>query len=205
MADTAFRAFRVAIAVAAALGLIFTFQGTMKGEGAAAFLGHLGKFITYFTVLSNAAVGAWCVLAAVKGGSPGGPLPRFALLCCISVTGIVYAAFLRGLWNPQGVHLAGDALLHYAVPIAFLLDWLFSAPKGSLRGRHAFLPAAVSGAYLAYVAALSPWFGAPYPFLDVAKLGLTGVGAWVAALLAGSIALALGFVGLDAALARRGA
>lgn len=162
------------------------------------------RFLGYFTILSNLAVAAVCV-ARARGGRDGlsGPGARAAVAVYIGITGLVYALLLRTLWQPQGWQWWADSGLHYAVPVLYLLGWAFDR-HGGLGWR--FFAVALSGplVYFGWVLVLARWTGQyPYPFLDVAMLG-------VGATLRNVSTLALAFVALaglvwivDHSLARR--
>jgi hypothetical protein len=105
---------------------------------------------------------------------------------------------LRNLWHPQGVHAVGDAIVHYAAPLLFLIDWVVFVPRQALRPSDALTWLAYPFVYAAYTlahGALSGFY--PYPFLDAAALGHPAVLVNMAWLGVGFLALGLGIVVVD--------
>jgi hypothetical protein len=132
------------------------------------------RFFSYFTILSNVLVGLVALTAAI-GPATGRdrflarPGARAGAALCIAVTGVVYLAILRPLWQPQGAQWWADVVLHYAVPACYLGWWLFATPHGALRWRQLPRWLLFPLAYLAWIMfrqrVIETW--APYPFLDL--------------------------------------
>lgn len=130
------------------------------------------------------------------------PSVQTALAVYIIMVGGVYAVLLRSLWEPQGLQILTNIVLHYVIPFLYPLYWLVFLPKGSLRWSnpawwlvypvlyflYSMLRGAVSGTYL-------------YPFFDVPRLGVGR--AWLNAtgLLAIFFCLGLVLTAIDRALA----
>lgn len=139
------------------------------------------SYFSYFTILTNFLM-ALAFTAPLL--SPTTKLHRFftkpsvrgAIALYITFVAVVYHLMLRGLWDPQGLQLATDIALHTVLPILYLLDWIFFAPKRTLRYAHipywVVYPMAY-GLYTMLRGALSGIY--PYPFLNVTELGLGGV------------------------------
>jgi hypothetical protein len=101
---------------------------------------------------------------------------RAGVAVAITLVFIVYATVLAQLWQPQGLFLLCDILLHYVTPVLFVLWWLVAGADGSTRWRDISWWMIYPVAYLAYALARAPIGGeVPYPFLDVAKNGAAGV------------------------------
>lgn len=147
--------------------------------------GELGqalvRFFSFFTILSNLAVG---VLLSAPVLAPGTSLGRWAaragtrvaVAVYIAVTAAIYHTLLAGLWKPQGAQLLADTLLHSVTPALYLLDFLILPPTAAARWRSAWKALVFPALYGAW----SLWHGAfsgfyPYPFLDVAKRGYGAV------------------------------
>ena len=122
----------------------------------------------------------------------------------IVVVGVVYHFLLAPTWNPQGLALLGNSLLHYVMPAAFVLDWLLFAPKGRLNWKD---PAKwlvfplVYGGWTLIHGALSGWW--PYPFVDVGALGLGQVLLNFVGLLIFFLIVGLTVVAIDRTFGRR--
>lgn len=151
---------------------IFLQQGDTLGDA-------LWRLAGYFTILTNVLT-ALLMTAVALNLWPGGRRPSAALLTAvtlyIAVVGIVYHLFLRNVWNPEGLQKIADVVLHYVVPIAAFLFWVFLAAKSPLKFRHVGLWLIYPLGYCAYALARGAqdgWY--PYPFIDVGALGLEKV------------------------------
>jgi hypothetical protein len=161
------------------------------------------KFFSFFTVLSNIAVGtilAAPVLAphrplgrwAVKAGS------RVAVGVYIAVTAGIYHTLLAGLWRPTGLQLVADVLLHTVTPALFLADFLAFPPREAARWGSAWKALVFPlgyGAWLLIHGAVSGFY--PYPFLDVGKRGYGAVLATMAAMGVGFYLVTLALTSLQ--------
>jgi hypothetical protein len=150
-------------------------------EAGRSLLGSIVFLFSFFTIMTN--IGA--VLVHVSLLSPSGYawFPAFAgsrlragVAVAISLVFIVYATVLARLWQPQGLFLLCDVLLHYVTPVLFVLWWLIAGADGSTRWRDISWWMVYPLAYLAYVLLRAPIAGeVPYPFLDVEKNGAASV------------------------------
>jgi len=150
-------------------------------EAGRSLLGSIVFLFSFFTILTN--IGA--VLVHVSLLSPSGYawFPAFAgsrlragVAVAISLVFIVYATVLARLWQPQGLFLLCDVLLHYVTPVLFVLWWLIAGADGSTRWRDISWWMVYPLAYLAYVLLRAPIAGeVPYPFLNVEKNGAASV------------------------------
>lgn len=204
------RVFHLAIFAAGLAGLVLQFQishGIMisRGLGIGA---TLFKLSSYFTILTNVlltAVHAVCLL--VPRSSPGRFLSRSAvqggLLLYILIVGLVYVVLLAHLWKPEGIQWWADHLLHHVMPLLQLAFWIFAVPKERLPWKLALPWLGYPTLYLAWVfirgSRVSDY---PYPFINLAKLGLertllNSAGMGVAFLVAG-----LAIIATSRALAR---
>jgi hypothetical protein len=167
------------------------------------------NFFSYFTILSNILVALALTAPVVAPNSrPGrwfaGEGVRAAMAMYIVVVGVVYHFLLAPTWNPQGLALLGNSLLHYVMPAAFVLDWLLFAPKGRLNWKD---PAKwlvfplVYGGWTLIHGALSGWW--PYPFVDVGALGLGRVLLNFVGLLIFFLIVGLIVVAIDRTFGRR--
>jgi hypothetical protein len=99
-------------------------------------LASLIFYLSFFTILTN--IGAVLVYSAVLTGRPdwfGSPRTRAGVAVAIAVVMIVYAAILARLWQPAGLFLLCDMLLHYLTPVLYLAWWLYAGADGSTRWR----------------------------------------------------------------------
>lgn len=153
------------------------------------------NFFSYFTNLSNLfACIVLLISAFVARGRTSARLDalRFASTVNMLIVGIVFALLLRN--TDLGALLPWiNALLHYVMPVAVVLDWILKPPTTSIGVRHLALALVFPIVYLGYTVLRGSAIGwYPYPFLNPAVVGgTTGV-----ALYALGIALAFVLAGL---------
>jgi hypothetical protein len=145
-------------------------------------LGHaVVKFFSFFTILSNIAVGLVLVAPVVTADGRLGRWAtragtRVAVGVYIVITAIVYHWLLAGRWNPTGLQLIADTLLHTVTPLLYLIDILALPPAEAARWRSAWkalvFPLAYGAWTLAHGALSGFW---PYPFFNVPKRGYGAV------------------------------
>ena len=146
-------------------------------------------FLAYFTVLTNLFVALAASLPLVAGATgPGRFFAKPEVLGCaitsIVMVGAGYHVLLRNAWNPQGLQLIADYLLHYVVPVLALAYWVVFAPR-TRPGVLAPLAWCIYPiSYFIYALIRGQLTGMyPYYFIDVAKIGLAKVLANSAAML----------------------
>jgi hypothetical protein len=135
------------------------------------------RYFSFFTVLTNILVAICCTAILFFGNST---LAKFfskqntltAIAVYITVVGIIYNSILRFLWNPQGLQWIVDELLHTAIPILFIILWLFFIPKIKLKWKSVLAWLLYPLIYLVFILARGSFSAFyPYPFIDVSKLG----------------------------------
>lgn len=168
-------------AVSLQLGLSLQLVRAQGGGIADALVIVLG----YFTILSNLFVALSAGAVALSPGSRLAlPMVRGCATTAIVVVGLGYHLLLRQIWDPQGWQWVADNLLHYAVPIAALVHWLWFPPQLRLPKRAPLLWALYPVAYLAYALVRGGWIDSyPYPFINVPALGYPRVFANAAGLM----------------------
>lgn len=164
-------------------GLILQFCITIPAsmEAGRSLTGSIVFYFSFFTILTN--IGAVLVYTSLLSPTGYAWLPAFAgprmrTVVAVSTTlvFIVYATVLARLWQPQGLFLLCDVLLHYVTPVLFVLWWLIEGADGRTRWSDISWWVLYPVAYLVYVLARAPLAGeVPYPFLDVAKNGPASV------------------------------
>ncbi len=133
------------------------------------------------------------LLHIVKGG----------VIMYLLVTAVGYQLLLSATHHPTGVAAVANVLLHYVVPVGMLLDWLFVDAKGAWRLRHVIAWSVYPVAYLVFSVVrggITGWY--PYPFVDVATLGLTKVLLNSALMSVGFVAVAIVLIVVDASMKR---
>jgi len=135
------------------------------------------NYFSYFTILTNLLVAVSLTFALqAPESNPGrfflNPITQSAIGLYIVIVGIVYTIALRKIWDPQGLQLIADRLLHDAVPVLYLLFWLISIPKKVLAWNNVFSWLLYPFVYLVLVLTrgiLDGWYA--YPFLNGAVHG----------------------------------
>lgn len=129
------------------------------------------NFFSYFTNLGNifAAVVLLVESVLVWRGRELGPawqILRWVSVVCMALVGIVFSALLRDV--DLGSLLPWiNTWLHYVMPIAVVVDWLFQPPRTSISFRSLWIAVLFPLAYLAYSlvrGAAIHWYA--YPFLN---------------------------------------
>jgi hypothetical protein len=161
------------------------------------------EYFGYFTLLTNILCAG--ILSAVLRRSEA-PLGRFlrrpgvvtTAAASIIVVGVVYHLLLAHQWNPQGIDLVVDTLLHTVNPILFVLAWTQIVPRGAVTlGETPWWVSYMLG-YAVYILARGEVMGVyPYPFIDVAQLGYPVALRNAALLGLAFLALSAAMVGLN--------
>lgn len=136
------------------------------------------RYFSYFTILTNLLV-AVCTTALFfyqklswsKFFSHQKTLT--AITVYILVVGIIYNVILRFIWNPQGLQMIVDELLHSVIPTLFFLYWLLFVEKRGLLWKNVLPWLLYPLVYIIYVlvrGTLSRFY--PYPFINMGQLGL---------------------------------
>lgn len=167
------------------------------------------RFFSYFTILANLLVASATACVTVRATPRTGAfLTRSWVLggiaLYIGVTGIVYVAILRDLWQPQGAQWWADSGLHYATPLLYVAWWLSATRHGDLRWRDVPRWLVFPGIYLLWCLLRGAWVHEyPYPFIDVDALGLPIVLRNAAGMLALFVVAGMLLVVIDRMMAKR--
>lgn len=161
----------VAILLQLYLSLRFaTASGRTAAQGWVMYFG-------FFTVLTNILV---CVAATLPLLAPASAPGRFFarpaaigwVTASIAFVGIAYYVLLRHVWQPQGLQLVADVLLHYVSPSLFVIYSLIVLRGVVLRWTAPLWWSLYLAVYFVYVLVRGALIGSyPYGFIDVAKLG----------------------------------
>jgi hypothetical protein len=195
----------IALAALAWLGVLLQFYLSLhsaiaNGKG---LMGGIVGYFGYFTILTNILVCLCLTLPLISpASSPGRFFARSDVTAGVATSivfvGLAYHFLLRNVWNPQGLHLIANVLLHYVTPILFLAHWWFNFPKGALRWSYPLLWGLYPTAYLIYVLPRGLIIGSyPYGFIDPSAIGyqrtmVNAVGLLIAFVVLGLMFVALG-------------
>ncbi|WP_418498172.1 Pr6Pr family membrane protein [Flagellimonas sp.] len=138
----------------------------------------LVRFFSYFTILTNALVALFFTvkifgadqkrLALLHGKST-----PMALTAFIIVVGLVYQVVLRKLWNPTGLQMVVDELLHTIIPVLVYIYWVMFHARTPVAWKPLFRWLLYPLGYVLFVMVRGHFSGFyPYPFLNVEELGL---------------------------------
>jgi hypothetical protein len=171
-----------AAGIAAIVGQLDTILTYWAKNGVTNIPLALVNFFSFFTILSNVGaivvmlVGAWLLFRRTGADPRWYNLFRAAVATYMIITGIVYNLLLRGIELPQGATLEwSNEILHVAVPIAMLLDWLFTPGRSPIEWRDLWKVLVFPIVWVVYTMVRGPftpnelagtpyWY--PYPFLN---------------------------------------
>lgn len=194
------RTLRIIATLAVWTGLLLQYWLLTRDRPGAELIGVTINFFSYFTILSN----ILCAACVTWPKSTANPSLRTGVALYIAVTSVIYGLILKDLWTPTGLQWIADTLLHYVTPALFLIDWLVSTPKGSLKWRSALAWLAFPLIYVGWTLAHGAYSGFwPYPFIDAGKLGMTRVLINMAGMTILFLGFGLVFVLIDHLLGRR--
>jgi hypothetical protein len=168
-----------ALAALAWFGLLLQFFITLQSniQSGHGVVRGIVIFLGYFTILTNLVV---CLALTLPLLAPSTPAGRFfarsdvnaGVATSIVFVGLAYYFLLRNVWNPQGLSLLANAILHYVTPALFLIYWWFAFPKGALRWSYPLIWSIYPTAYMAYVLIRGEIIGHyPYGFIDPSAIG----------------------------------
>lgn len=154
----------------------------------------VANFFSFFTVLSNLLAATVFVLTAL--GLPRRASARDLLrgfpVVPMATTGLVWFVALRDLDEALQTTIPWvNSVVHIAMPVVVVLDWLVDPPATPIPLRRALVWLAYPLAWTAYTLVRGPlahWY--LYPFLDPAQVGGAG-GVAVSVLVVGVLMLVL--------------
>ncbi|MER3317935.1 MAG: Pr6Pr family membrane protein [Allomuricauda sp.] len=135
------------------------------------------RFVSYFTILTNSLVALFFTTRVF--GTDHKLLPLFhrnatpmALTAFIVVVGLVYQFVLRKIWDPTGLQMVVDELLHTIIPMFMYVYWLMFCSKTVVSWKQLSKWLLYPLGYLVFMMIRGQFSGFyPYPFLNVDELG----------------------------------
>ncbi|MEP6645686.1 MAG: Pr6Pr family membrane protein, partial [Saprospiraceae bacterium] len=135
------------------------------------------RFFSFFTILTNCIVAAYFTYKALKDRP--GFLRRFhkpgtltAITVYITIVGLIYQIVLRKIWEPTGMQMIVDELLHTVIPVLVILFWYIYESNSDIKWTQ--LPGWLlyPFLYLIFVLVRGQLSGFyPYFFIDMNELG----------------------------------
>ncbi len=193
---------RIPIAVLAWIALIIQlgFMITHAPESVT-YSAVIVNYFSYFTIVSNLLVA--CSLTFVNNRYFATNTTHGAITVYITIVSLVYFLFLRDLLDPQGWLLVADILMHYIIPVTYVMHWGFVVEKGDFNWFDSVRWLKIPFLYLLFViirGLLTEIY--PYPFLNIGELGFLFVMRNI--LIAGAAFWFVGMVvvGIDKAIGR---
>ena len=160
------------------------------------------RFFSFFTILTNSIT---AIAFAVIAGRGSGSYHRFfsrpkvftGITVCMTIVGVVYNLVLRSIWQPQGLQLVVDELLHVVMPALTVIYWIIFVPKNLLRWKD-ILPWLIYPAVYFILVIIRGYFSGfyPYPFINMSELGFQQVFINAFLVLAGFIAVSVIFISI---------
>lgn len=185
---------------ALALQLYIMIRNVMANGGSVGVA--MVNYFSFFTILTNLLVALRFTFWRSRFFSQ--PYVKAGITLYIAVVGIVYSLLLRELWQPKGLQLIADMLLHDVIPILAVLYWVIFEPKGLLKWKHAFWWLLYPAAYCVYTLIRGAFTNTyPYPFINVAELGWRQAIINILFLVIAFVLLGLLFVCIDRLLSHR--
>jgi len=136
------------------------------------------RYFSYFTILTNLLVALCFTFLFVSPLSKGGkffdrPSVLTSVAVYISVVGLIYNIVLRPIWDPRGLQMVVDELLHSIIPALYILYWLvFVRPKRPLQWKGIVSWLLYPLIYIVVILILGSLSGFyPYPFVNVNEIG----------------------------------
>ena len=168
------------------------------------------QFFSYFTILTNILV-AICFTVCIANKNSRikiffqKPGTLTAIMVYIVIVGLVYQILLRQLWQPIGLQMVVNELLHSFIPPEFIVYWFLYEKKGELQWRmfpYWLIYPLLYAAYILLRGEVSGFY--PYPFINVTDLGWQKTLINVGGLFVLFIAFSLLFIGVGKLLNKKG-
>ncbi|NHK32480.1 MAG: hypothetical protein FK730_14095 [Asgard group archaeon] len=179
--------------------LMFVSGAIKQADALSGFISGISAY-RYYTMQTNLFAAIWLTLAIIFHRMPNrlnkikGVL-KGAITIYITITFIVYAIMLSSLYNPTAIlDKFTNIMTHYAIPIAFLIDWIFTEKTIKYKWLNLVFWVIYPILYLLFAITHGKLTGDYlYPFLDVNDLG---VGYFILA----AVILLIGFLALGSLL-----
>lgn len=136
------------------------------------------RFFSFFTILTNSLVAVYFTVQAFgrKSGWYNRPGTLTAITIYITIVCLIYQAILRHVWEPKGLQMIVDELLHTITPVLVIGYWILFEDKSPIRLKQIFPWLNYPLAYLVFVLIRGSFSGFyPYPFINVDQLGFNQV------------------------------
>lgn len=139
------------------------------------------RFFSFFTILTNLLVALFFTAKVFKlKKKPFVILLKSGavtvLMTYILLVGIVYQIILRGIWEPTGLQMIVDEILHTIIPLYYLGYWYRYTTSTNFGLRSVFYGLAYPLFYFVFIMVRGHFSNFyPYPFVNVSKIGWVAV------------------------------
>lgn len=167
------------------------------------------RFFSFFTILSNILVSGYFthqVFEKKKRSKSlfNQPGSLTAITVYITVVGMVYQIALRHVWQPTGLQMIVDELLHTLIPTLVIIYWALYEQKSRLEWKKIPRFLLYPLFYLAFIllrGQFSDFY--PYPFINVIELGWVKTLMNIMVLLGVFVFLSLLFIGIGRLMVKK--
>lgn len=147
----------------------------------ASILETIIRFFSFFTILTNLLVAIFFTSKVFHfSGKMAAIFSKKGALTSITtfilIVGIVYQVVLRFIWNPQGMQMIVDELLHTIIPLLVLIYWFFFSNDEKSTFKNSIIWLLYPFIYLIFVMIrgfFSDYY--PYSFLNISVIGMEKV------------------------------
>ncbi|MBY9014940.1 MAG: Pr6Pr family membrane protein [Candidatus Lokiarchaeota archaeon] len=156
-----------------------------------------------FTYQTNLIITIWLTLAILWHNKPEtlekitGPL-KGAFTLYITITFIFFAVLLAPLYQPTGFAAFSNVILHYLIPIAFIVDWILTETKLRYKWSYLLYWIIYPLCYLVFAFIHGTFTGDYlYPFLDINELGILWYILSISVLIAAGLVLGCLYIAIN--------
>ncbi|MDP4142860.1 MAG: Pr6Pr family membrane protein [Bacillota bacterium] len=172
--------YRLLFSVVAWAGIIIMLINNVSGKSGHELTMAIENYFSYFTTESNIMVALILTLSVLYRNAEKPvflkPQIKGAVTLYITITGIIYHVLLRNVQPPHGIGVYSNLILHYIMPIAFVVDWIIADVRGIYKWKYAMIWLCYPIIYLIFTLIRGSFtLFYPYPFVNVTKLGYGGV------------------------------
>lgn len=134
------------------------------------------RFFSFFTILTNTLVALYFTGQCLNVNRTYKPGMLTAVAVYIFIVGIIYQILLRHIWQPTGLQLIVDELLHTLNPVLVMVYWYLYEKKSLVNYKQVKGWLLYPVAYLIYTIIRGYFSGFyPYPFVNVTEIGFTSM------------------------------
>lgn len=132
------------------------------------------RFFSFFTILTNILVAVYFTIKALGRDQLDKAGLLTAITVYITIVGLVYQVLLRHIWQPTGMQMVVDELLHSVNPLLVISYWYLFEKKFFVHYKEVFKWMIYPVVYLVYILTRGSFSGFyPYPFINVSEIGIS--------------------------------